>query len=315
MGKIYEEGRRELSDVGSAIQQGFHDVTDTVGLTDYEGQARAEKAAQEATDRANRIEDDEIAFQREQYNDWKDIYGTLQEQEADYLAKYTGEDIVAQQLGQASSEFQTAEQDLSRSLAQRGLSSSGAMAAGLTQLASQEAMTKANIRSSQDSIAEQKRLNFLGLGLGQGTTMLGTQANVASAGVSSSTDIANQQTSSATTLGTANIASMGNLVSAGGKALGGAMEAGLLGDAAAGSDSRLKDNLKLLKTVDGYNIYSWDWNKVAEDLFGYTGNATGVIAQEVRDINKSAVDKYRGYLVIDKSKLPKGVQGEINYGK
>lgn len=208
----------------------MHDVTDFVGLTDYEGVEEAKKKAEDAASKAAEINKKELEFQRQQYSDWKDIYGTLQEQEADYIAKYSGEDVVAQQLGQASREYQTAEQQLSKTLAQRGLSGSGAEAAGLSQLAYQQAATRANIRSSQDDIAEQKRLNFLNLGLGQGTAMLGIQSGVSQAGVSAQTNIAGQQLGLASNLGAANMQAMGNIVQAGGQVAGGLAQSGFFNE-------------------------------------------------------------------------------------
>ena len=46
------------------------------------------------------------------------------------------------------------------------------------------------------------------------------------------------------------------------------------------SDVRLKKNIKFLKWFKGQNIYSWDWNELADSL-GIAGPTIGVIAQEV----------------------------------
>jgi len=222
MGKIESGGSQLLDTVGRSVESGLHTATDAIGVTNFQGQEAAAKASKEASDASMKMYEDQLKFQQDQYNDWKDIYGSIQEQEADYIARYTGEDIVAQQLGQTSQEYQTAQKQLSQALAQRGISGSGIEAAGLTQLYGQEASQKANIRASQDSIAEQSRLNFLGLGLGQGTQMLGTQASVAQTGISTQASIAGQQADLAGQLGTANIGSMGNLT---GKVVGGVTKA------------------------------------------------------------------------------------------
>ena len=52
------------------------------------------------------------------------------------------------------------------------------------------------------------------------------------------------------------------------------------------SDKRLKTNIKKLGSVNGINIYSWTWNKLAK-LMGIDLNnpvTTGVMAQEVMHI-------------------------------
>jgi len=55
------------------------------------------------------------------------------------------------------------------------------------------------------------------------------------------------------------------------------------------SDERLKENIKLEGTKDGNNWYSWDWNKLAGEIFGLFGADNGVIAQEVMVDNPEAV--------------------------
>lgn len=187
-------------------------ITDAIGLTDHKGARRAERASAEAAAQSLAMTKDQLAFQKEQYEDWKDIYGTMQEKEAAYVAEYTGEDVVTKQLAQTDKEFQTASADVTKTLAQRGIAGSGMEAAALTQLAGQEALTKAGIRASQEDIAAQKRTQFLGLGLGQGTQMLGIQAGVAQSGIGAQASIAGQQSALSGKLGAAGIQSWGKVV-------------------------------------------------------------------------------------------------------
>ncbi len=183
-------------------------ITDAVGLTNHKGEAKAQKASAAAAKESLEMTKEQLEFQREQYYDWKDIYGDLQEQLDSYYKEYTGEDVVSQKLGETSKAYQGAEQDLTRSLAQRGLSGSGLEAQGLTSLAMGEASDKAGIRNSQESIANQQRLQFLGLGLGQGTAMLGTQAGVAQTGINAQASIAGQQSALQGKLSVANMGAM-----------------------------------------------------------------------------------------------------------
>lgn len=54
------------------------------------------------------------------------------------------------------------------------------------------------------------------------------------------------------------------------------------------SDRRLKKNIKLITQIKGFNIYSWDWNIVAQKM-GLTGKTIGCMAEEVFAIRPDAV--------------------------
>lgn len=79
------------------------------------------------------------------------------------------------------------------------------------------------------------------------------------------------------------------------------------GAAAMASDKRLKENLKKLDTVDGVNIY--EFNYIGDNI-----RQVGVIAQELQKAYSQCVIKnYKnsGYLGVDYSKLPLSVQSRI----
>ena len=79
------------------------------------------------------------------------------------------------------------------------------------------------------------------------------------------------------------------------------------GAAAMASDKRLKENLKKLDTVDGVNIYEFNY-------IGDNARQVGVIAQELQKAYSQCVIKnYKnsGYLGVDYSKLPLSVQSRI----
>ena len=61
------------------------------------------------------------------------------------------------------------------------------------------------------------------------------------------------------------------------------------------SDERLKTNIVLVGREAGHNIYTWDW------IEGFDGGYdTGVLAQEVMDINPEAVSVMdNGYYGVD----------------
>ena len=65
------------------------------------------------------------------------------------------------------------------------------------------------------------------------------------------------------------------------------------------SDARLKKNIKRIAKDGNVNIYSWEWNQLADETFGLTGPDTGYIAQEVRKVMPEAVTSIKGFLAID----------------
>ena len=64
------------------------------------------------------------------------------------------------------------------------------------------------------------------------------------------------------------------------------------------SDPLLKTNVKRTDSKNGFNTYSWDWNKLASKL-GLTGSSVGVMADEVQAIKPEAVTIDRGFMKVN----------------
>jgi hypothetical protein len=76
--------------------------------------------------------------------------------------------------------------------------------------------------------------------------------------------------------------------------------------ALAGSDARLKENIKHVEQIDGINMYTWNWKDPAMSW----PMSYGVIAQEVAETHPEAVvTGDHGYMMVDYSKL--GRAGEV----
>jgi len=200
---------------GDSIEKGFHNVTDMVGLTDYAGEEEAKKIAKEQSDRSYKLTTDEIAFQRQQYNDWKNIYGDLQEDLGTYFKNLTGNKIAAEQVSSIQRESQAAQTQIDQALAQRGISGGGLEAQALQQNMLSSAMQKANVRASADQLANQQKAGFLGLGLGQGAQMLGVQAGVSNTGAGNAAGMSNTALGVGSQLSQANIKSNMNTLNQG----------------------------------------------------------------------------------------------------
>jgi hypothetical protein len=63
------------------------------------------------------------------------------------------------------------------------------------------------------------------------------------------------------------------------------------------SDRRLKQNIKLIGTEKGHNIYSWEWNSIANKL-GLIGKTIGCLAEEVYSKNKKDVVMKDGWMFV-----------------
>ena len=162
-------------------------VTDAVGLTDYAGQEEAAKQAGFAnaqqyalTKESIELQKETLEFQKEQYEDWQAIYGPVQENLGDYYNELDGDKLTALGLENQQREFQSAVKLIEQDAAQRGFTNSGAEFAAKSNATFQNAEARATIRSTSEERANEQKLAFLGVGLGQGQSMLGNINNASS---------------------------------------------------------------------------------------------------------------------------------------
>jgi len=87
-----------LGSITHAVGGIIGDVTDTLGLTNHHAQQEANNRANLEANRAYGMSKAQLAFQKQQYADWKDLYGTMQEKQAHYVNNYSGANVVANQL-------------------------------------------------------------------------------------------------------------------------------------------------------------------------------------------------------------------------
>lgn len=186
-------------------------ATDAIGLTDHKGAEKAREQSAKAQQASIDMTEEQLAFQREQYEDWKNIYGDLQENLGNYYTSLDPKDYEARGLQAVQQEYQAAKTNLDRSLAQRGISSSGLQAAADTSFSQQLASARADVRLKAPDTVAMEQMKFLGLGLGQGTEMLGINAGVAKQGATNLMGYANNQTSAFVDINKANMGTMGTL--------------------------------------------------------------------------------------------------------
>ena len=327
-----------MGGIGDAVGGLVGGVTDAVGLTNHKGQEQAQQTADAmavssmAATQANiEMQREQLQFMKDQYADWQGVYGDIQKNLGDYYKKMTTDTEITKintnlsfNLQALATEYGAAEKQIQRQMMQAGLSGSGVEAAANTQTtnvyASDRAKTRAQanleITNAPETVA-QKQMGFLGLGLNQGQALLGNMTNqVGNAGnaynarASTASNIYNQNYATQQQLAQSN--QMFGLKPMFNSFMGEAGQ-GLAGGAMGSlfSDYRLKQNIRLVDNIDGFNIYEWSWNKEAEKL-GFSGRAKGVIAQELlqNHSDKVNIDK-TDYLVVDYSKLPISVQSQV----
>ena len=325
-------------------------ATDFVGITNHKGQKADEQRANSmanssiAATQANiEMQREQLQFLKDQYADWQDVYGDLQKNLGGYYKGLSvdGEKLkidtnLSFTLQELATEYAQAEKDTKRQMAQAGIEGSGIQAASQTLTNNAYASERARARAQADvektnagDIVAQKQIGFLGLGLGQGTAMLGTitqQSGLAgnaygqlastAAGLSGNymqRGWGREQSNISFNRENYNRLMHNNMMdsfqTSFGQTMGQGMGGGLMGMM---SDFRLKDKLKFIETVDSFNIYEWEWNNIAKDLFSYSGKARGVIAQELLQHHSDKVRHHKSnYLMVDYTKLPISVQNQV----
>ena len=204
-------------------------ITDAIGLTNHKGEKQAANAAAEASAQSYAMSQEQIAlakdqlqFQKDQYGDWLNIYGDIQTNLGNYYKDLDPNKLVSLGLEKQQREFQQVQTAIQRDMAQRGMTNSGQDMVISAQNKVSNATARAAIRAGGDAAVAEQKMQFLGLGLNQGTQMLGIIGNSAanvtnaySSAVNSRTNIANSYLGRSTQLSTNNTGAMSDLFSSG----------------------------------------------------------------------------------------------------
>lgn len=130
-----------------------------------------------AIDKSTAIQREQLEFQQERYNDWKAVYGELQEDMGEYFKNLTGKDLSNREVEQLQLAGQKAQERIDQALAQRGIEGSGLQAQLLSQNTYGTEMAKAQSRATAEDRAMNAKANFLRIGLGQGQAIANTMSN------------------------------------------------------------------------------------------------------------------------------------------
>lgn len=144
--------------------------------------------------------------------------------------------------------------------------------------------------------------------INQGLQTAQGQANVA---IGQGTNVANTTTDigaalAAGQVGAANARSQGaqNMLSLGGQLAGSNVGQSVIkGIGSLFSDPSLKENVKLIGAKNGFNIYTWDWNELANNELGLNGSSEGVMADQVKEAMPEAVQYVDGFMHVNYSMI------------
>lgn len=109
---------------------------------------------------------EQLAFQKEQYADWENIFGPIQDNLSSYYKNLSADSVASLGIQNIEQSYVQSRQNLDTQLAKRGITNSGATAAGLTSLENTRMLGKAEVRSTAEQTVAQQQLGFLGAGLG-----------------------------------------------------------------------------------------------------------------------------------------------------
>lgn len=157
-------------------------VITAVVVTAAAGAYVASESASDATDAAKESAANQLSFAEQQYQDWQETYGGIQDNLAQYYSSITPAAYEAQGLEQFEKERETATKRLDETLAQRGLTGSGVEIAAKSQQDLSAAETRAGIRFDAPRKAAADQMSFLQVGLGQDpsgdvSSVLASQSN------------------------------------------------------------------------------------------------------------------------------------------
>ena len=132
--------------------------------------SKASSAATTSADAAALLQyeasSEQLAFSKQQYDDWQSIYGPIQDNLSSYYKNLSSDSIASLGIQSIEKEYSRSSQLLEQSLAKRGITNSGATTQGVTQLESARMLGRAEVQANAPIVAAQQKQGFLSIGLG-----------------------------------------------------------------------------------------------------------------------------------------------------
>lgn len=136
------------------------------GASAYSAKKSA-KAAARGQDMAMTAEEQQLAFEQQRYDEWKEVYGPMQANLANYHSQMTPEIYAAAGIVDFEAQFEKSQKRMAETLEQRGIVDSGISASIEAQSELAAAEARAGIRRDAEAAVREGQTNFLQIGLGQ----------------------------------------------------------------------------------------------------------------------------------------------------
>lgn len=137
--------------------------------------SKASSAATASADAAAKLQyeasAEQLAFQKQQYDDWQSIFGPIQDNLSSYYKNLSSDTVASLGIQNIEKQYMQSRTNLDTALAKRGITNSGATVAGLTQLESARMLGKAEVQANAPAQTAAQQLGFLSVGLGQQSSL------------------------------------------------------------------------------------------------------------------------------------------------
>ncbi len=109
----------------------------------------------------------QLDFAKQQYNEWQGIFGPIEQNLSSYYKNLSSDTFAALGIQNIEQEYTRSREQLDTAMAKRGITDSGANAAGLTELENSRMLGRAQARAQAPTQVANQQLGFLSIGLGQ----------------------------------------------------------------------------------------------------------------------------------------------------
>lgn len=181
------------------------------------------KLQQEAFDYVKQMNEENKALWAQELANFENNFGEIERTLSTYYNDLTADKAITSGMQELAKSYSTAKSELNAELAQRGLSTSGAAAAGYSNLASQQAQAEATLKKNAQAEVMAAKQNWYNTGLAQKNTALQGYSGALSKTANTYTNLANSYGSAASAYSNAASNAMSSL----GSSIGSIASAGL----------------------------------------------------------------------------------------
>lgn len=129
--------------------------------------AEAAAASKKAAKLQYQVSMAQLDFAKQQYNEWQGIFGPIEQNLSSYYKNLSSDTFAALGIQNIEQEYTRSREQLDTAMAKRGITDSGANAAGLTELENSRMLGRAQARAQAPTQVANQQLGFLSIGLGQ----------------------------------------------------------------------------------------------------------------------------------------------------